>query len=134
MGLFPVVRAATNQYIKALRFVSLAAATGLFIAWFGIGDNMKIQFLAASIIVYLLPVVIQKIDGVEKVYVQTAYTLNANKFQTIVSVFIPAVMSKIIDDVRILVAISWTYITIAEALNMTGGQVDSYNVSLFLEV
>lgn len=121
MGLFPVVRAATNQYIKALRFIPLAAATGLFIAWYGIGDNMKVQFLAVSIIVYLLPVVIQRIDDVESVYVQTAYTLGAKKRQTISSVFVPAVLSKIIDDTRILVAISWTYITIAEALNMTGG-------------
>jgi NitT/TauT family transport system permease protein len=121
MGLFPIVRAATDRYIKALRFVPLAAATGLFIAWFGIGDNMKVQFLAASILVYLLPVVIQRVDDVETVYVHTAYTLGANKRQTILSVFVPAVLSKMFDDVRILVAISWTYITIAEALNMTGG-------------
>jgi NitT/TauT family transport system permease protein len=121
MGLFPVVRAATNQYIKALRFIPLAAATGLFIAWCGIGDNMKVQFLAVSIIVYLLPVVIQRIDDVENVYVQTAFTLGAGKIQTITSVFAPSVLSKVLDDTRILVAISWTYITIAEALNMTGG-------------
>lgn len=121
MGLFPVVRVATDKYIKALRFIPLAAATGLFIAWFGIGDNMKIQFLAASIMVYLLPVVIQRIDDVETVYVHTAYTLGAKNIQIIKSVFAPAVTSKLIDDTRILVAISWTYITIAEALNMTGG-------------
>jgi NitT/TauT family transport system permease protein len=121
MGLFPVIRAATDKYIKALRFLPLAAATGLFISWFHIGDNMKIQFLAVSIIVYLLPVVIQRIDDTENVYVHTAYTLGANKFQTIFTVFLPSVISKIIDDIRILVAISWTYITIAEALNMTSG-------------
>lgn len=121
MGLFPIVRAATNQYIKALRFIPLAAATGLFIAWYGIGDNMKVQFLAVSIIVYLLPVIIQRIDDVENVYVQTAFTLGAKKRQIISSVFIPSVLSKVLDDTRILVAISWTYITIAEALNMTGG-------------
>jgi len=121
MGLFPIARVSTDKYVKALRFVPLAAATGVFIAWFGIGDNMKIQFLAASIVVYLLPVTIQRVDDVEKVFVQTAFTLGANKQQTIFSVFVPAVLSKILDDTRILVAISWTYITIAEALNMTGG-------------
>lgn len=121
MGLFPVLRVATDKYVKALRFIPLAAATGLFISWFHIGDNMKIQFLAASIIVYLIPVIIQRIDDVADVYVHTAYTLGASKFQTITSVFIPAIKSVIIDDIRILVAISWTYITIAEALNMTKG-------------
>ncbi|MBN1984520.1 MAG: ABC transporter permease subunit [Chitinivibrionales bacterium] len=121
IGLFPILRACFTKYIEALRFVPLAAATGLFIAWFGIDDSMKIQFLAVSIIVYLLPVVIQRIDDVDDVYVQTAHTLGANQWQKIVSVFAPAVMSRIIDDIRVLVAISWTYITIAEALNMTGG-------------
>jgi NitT/TauT family transport system permease protein len=121
MGLFPVIRIATDKYVKALRFIPLAAATGLFISWFHIGDNMKIQFLSASIIVYLIPVIIQRIDDVADVYVHTAYTLGANKFQTIFTVFVPAVKSVIVDDIRILVAISWTYITIAEALNMTKG-------------
>lgn len=121
IGLFPALRACFTKYIEALRFVPLAAATGLFIAWFGIDDTMKIQFLAVSIIVYLLPVVIQRIDEVDDVYVQTAHTLGATMLQKIQSVFVPAVLSKIIDDIRVLVAISWTYITIAEALNMTGG-------------
>lgn len=128
MGLFPVIRVATNQYIKALRFVPLAAATGLFIAWCGIGDNMKVQFLAVTIIVYLVPVVIQRIDDVEKVYVQTAYTLGAKPHQIISTVFIPAVLSKVLDDTRILVAISWTYITIAEALNMSAGGIGALTI------
>jgi NitT/TauT family transport system permease protein len=121
IGLFPVLRACFTKYIEALRFVPLAVATGLFIAWFGIGDTMKIQFLAVSIIVYLLPVVIQRIDEVDEVYLQTAHTLGAGIWQKITSVFVPSVLSRIVDDVRVLVAISWTYITIAEALNMTGG-------------
>lgn len=121
MGLFPVIRIATDKYLKALRFVPLAAATGLFISWFHLNDNMKVQFLAVSIIVYLLPVVIQRVDDVENVYVHTAYTLGANKWQTIFTVFLPSVKSRIVDDIRILVAISWTYITIAEGVYMTKG-------------
>jgi len=121
IGLFPVFRGLADFATKAMRFIPLAAATGLFISWFGIGTNMKVQFLAVSIIVYLLPVVIQRIDDVEEVYVQTAFTLGASKLQMILSVFLPAVVSRVWKDVIVLVAISWTYITIAEALNMTGG-------------
>ncbi|MCB1191688.1 MAG: ABC transporter permease subunit [Leptospiraceae bacterium] len=121
IGLFPVFRAMMDKYVQAMRFIPLAATTGLFIIWFGIYDNMKVQFLACSIVVYLLPVVVQRIDEVEKVYEQTAFTLGASKRQMIFTVYLPAVLSRIIDDIRVLVAISWTYITIAEALNMTGG-------------
>ncbi len=121
IGLFPLFRALFSRQVDALRFIPLTAVTGLFIAWFGIGSDMKVLFLAFGIIVYLLPVVVQRIDEVEKVYLQTVYTLGASKWQKIRSVFIPAVLSKISDDVRVLVAISWTYIIVAELVNKTGG-------------
>ena len=104
-----------------MRYIPLTATTGLFIAWYGIYTNMKVQFLAFGIIVYLLPVVIQRVDEVEDVYVDTVYTLGATKWQTVKSVFIPAVLSKISDDIRVLVAISWTYIIVAELVNKQGG-------------
>lgn len=121
MGLIPVVRAATDRYIKALRFLPLAATTGIFISWFHLTDNMKIQFLAVSIIVYLVPIIIQRVDDVLDVYVHTAYTLGASKIQILFTVFLPAIKSVIVDDIRILVAISWTYITIAETVYMSQG-------------
>lgn len=121
IGLFPLFRELSGKYIDALRFVPLTALTGLFIAWFGIETNMKVQFLAFGIVVYLLPVVIQRIYEVEKVYPQTAYTLGAVKWQTIKSVYFPAVISKVSDDIRVLTAISWTYIIVPEMINKNGG-------------
>ena len=99
----------------------LTAVTGLFIAWFGIDSEMKIAFLAFGILVYLLPVIVQRIDEVEEVYVQTAYTLGASNWQQIRTVFIPAVLSRVSDDIRVLVAISWTYIIVAELVNANSG-------------
>ncbi|OWY20770.1 ABC transporter permease [Sphingobacteriales bacterium UPWRP_1] len=121
IGLFPIFRALFNRSIDALRFVPLTAVTGLFIAWFGIGTAMKVQFLAFGIFVYLLPVVVQRIDEVDSVYEQTAFTLGASKLQQIRTVFIPSVISRISDDVRVLVAISWTYIIVAELVNANSG-------------
>lgn len=121
IGLFPLFRGLFSRNINALRFLPLTALTGMFIAWFGIETNMKVQFLAFGILVYLLPVVVQRIDEVEEVYLQTVFTLGANKWQTIRTVFIPSVFSRISDDVRVLVAISWTYIIVAELINNTGG-------------
>lgn len=121
IGLFPFARTIMDRYIQSVRFLPLTAMTGLFIAWFGIQTNMKVQFLAFGIFVYLLPVVIQRVDEVKQVYVQTAQTLGASKWQIIKSVFIPSVFSRVSDDVRVLVAISWTYIIIAELVNNQGG-------------
>jgi NitT/TauT family transport system permease protein len=121
IGLFPICREMFRKYLDAIRFIPLTAVTGIFIAWYGIYDNMKIQFLSFGIIVYLLPVVVQRVMEVDDVYVQTVKTLSNRKRQIIKSVFIPAVTSKVFDDIRVLVAISWTYIIVAELINKTGG-------------
>jgi len=121
IGLFPIFRGLFSKQVNAMRYLPLTALTGLFIIWFGIEDQMKIAFLAFGIIVYLLPVVVQRIDEVEDVYLKTVFTLGATNWQTIRTVYLPAVMSKLMDDIRVLTAISWTYIIIAELLNRQGG-------------
>lgn len=121
IGLYPIFKSLSSRYIDAIRFIPLTAVIGLFIVWFGIEATMKVQFLSFGIFVYLLPVVVLRTGSTEEIYKQTAYTLGATKWQTIKSVFIPDVLSKIFDDIRVLVAISWTYIIVAEVVNQTGG-------------
>jgi NitT/TauT family transport system permease protein len=121
IGLVPILRGLFSRILDAGRFIPLTAVTGIFILWFGIGNEMKVIFLSFGILVYLIPVVVQRIDEVQSVYLHTVYTLAATAWQTVRSVYIPYVMSKLIDDVRVLTAISWTYITIAEMLNKSGG-------------
>lgn len=121
VGLTPAIRTTYKKPIDALRFLPLTAVTGLFISWFGIDNPMKIHFLAFGILVYLLPTIIQRINEVDDIYLKTVYTLGANKWQTIKTIYFPNVLSKLSDDTRVLVAISWTYIIIAEMLNSTGG-------------
>lgn len=121
IGLVPLVRQLFSKQVDALRYLPLTAVTGLFILWFGIGDTMKVAFLAFGILVYLLPVVVQRIDEVGDVYKKTAFTLGATDWQLVRTVYGPSVLSKLIDDIRVLTAISWTYIIIAELLNRDGG-------------
>ena len=121
IGLIPLFRGLFNRIVDAGRFIPLAAVTGIFILWLGIGSEMKVSFLAFGILVYLIPVVVQRIDEVQDVYLHTVFTLGANAWQTVKTVYLPYVLSKLIDDIRVLTAISWTYITIVEMLNKSGG-------------
>jgi ABC-type nitrate/sulfonate/bicarbonate transport system permease component len=121
IGLVPFFKSLWGRYIDAIRFVPLSAVTGLFIAWFGLYLNMKVQFLAFGIFVFLAPVVVQRIKEVDQIYLQTSFTLGATSWQTIWGVYWPHVTSKIIDDVRVLTAISWTYIIVAEVQNAGDG-------------
>lgn len=121
IGLLPVFRGLFSRQVDTLRYLPLTAVTVVFITWFGLEDQMKIAFLAFGILVYLLPVVVQRIDEVDDVFLKTTFTLGATDWQTVRTVYWPAVMSKLMDDIRVLTAISWTYIIIAELLNRQGG-------------
>ncbi|MDF1696032.1 MAG: ABC transporter permease subunit [Saprospiraceae bacterium] len=121
IGLFPLFRGLFQRYMEAIRFVPLTATLGLFIVWFGIGVSMKSMFMAFGIFIFLLPVVVQRIDEVKSVYLKTVYTLGATNWQTIRTVYIPSVMSRLWDDIRIMTAISWTYIVFIEANGSEGG-------------
>ena len=116
LGLFAPLGAVFNRPLEAIRYIPLTAVTGLFIAWFGIYMNMKVQFLSFGIFVYLLPVVVQRVKELDEVYVQSAST-----WQIITKVFLPGVLSRVSDDIRVLTAISWTYIIVAELVNNEGG-------------
>lgn len=121
LSLFPIFRTMFSRQIDALRYLPLSALTGLFIIWFGLGDAMKIAFLAVGILVYLIPVVMQRINEVDDTLVQTGDTMGASGWQKIKKVFFPASISSLMDDIRVLTAISWTYIIIAELLNKQKG-------------
>jgi len=121
MGLIPDVRSLISKYFDAFRFLPLPAISGIFVALFGMEVSMKIHFLSFGIMLYLIPVVVQRIDEIETIHKQTITTLGASKWQKIKHLYFPYAMSKISDDIRVLVAISWTYIVIVELYNKEGG-------------
>jgi NitT/TauT family transport system permease protein len=110
-----------DKPINALRFIPITALGGIFIAISGLSIWTKILFLAFGIWVYLVPVVIQRLQEVSGTHLQMMQTLGATKWQIFKNVQWPYVTSRLSDDIRILVGISWTYIIVAELKNVQGG-------------
>jgi NitT/TauT family transport system permease protein len=126
IGLIPFFRHLVSKQIEAIRFTPLPATTGIFMALFGIGLGVKVEFLAFGIFVYLLPAIAQRIKDIEtddhlKALQQTMWTLNASPWMMLKHFYIPSVLSRFSMDVINLVAVSWTYIVIAEMVNAQGG-------------
>lgn len=119
----PLAKALFSRQIDTLRYVPLTALSPIFFLIFTSDQSepFKVTFLAFGILVYLLPVVMQRLWETEDVYLKTAYTLGASDWQLVRTVYVPAVLSKLIDDIRVLTAISWTYIIIAEVYYRTDG-------------
>ncbi len=121
IGIFAPLKSFFGPSLYSFRYIPITALTPIMIAWFGIHDNMKVQFLSLGITVFLLPAVIERTRETLDIYMQTAKTLGATKRQIITSVFIPDVIGRIMPDIRIMTAMSWTYIIMAEMINKTGG-------------
>lgn len=128
IGIFPAMDALFRKYFEAIRYLPLPAASGIFIAIFGLGFGMKAKFLAFGIIIFTLPALMQKITdlqnpGNEKdyTYIESAKTLGMTSWQMFRYVYWPYVMDKLYQDIRSLVAISYTYVVISECFNKEGG-------------
>jgi len=99
----------------------ISAFIPLLILWFGIYEKQKIAFLFLGVFVYLLPVVVTAIRAVPEELVQTARTLGASKAQVVRTVLLPSALPDIFDSFRVMNAISWTYVILAEAVNPEHG-------------
>jgi len=121
MGSWEPINRLFAPVMAPLRYLPISAFIPLLILWLGIGESQKIAFLFLGVFVYLLPVVETAIRGVPDELVQTAYTLGASRFQVIRTVLVPAALPDIFDSFRVMNAISWTYVILAEFVNAPAG-------------
>ncbi len=117
MGSFEPINRFFEPVMAPLRFMPISAFIPLLIVWFGIDEAQKIAFLFLGVFVYLLPVVVSAIRAVPQEYVDTAYTLGASRAQVIFTVLVPAALPEIFESFRVMNAIAWTYVILAEAVN-----------------
>ena len=121
MGAFEAINRVFEPIVAPLRYMPISAFIPLLILWFGIYEKQKIAFLFLGVFVYLLPVVVTAVRAVPEELVQTALTLGASKMQVIRTVLVPAALPEICDSFRVMNAISWTYVILAEAVNPEHG-------------
>lgn len=121
MGSYEAISRVFEPVVSPLRYMPISAFIPLLILWFGIYEKQKIAFLFLGVFVYLLPVVVSAIKGVPEELVQTALTLGATPGQVVRSVLVPAALPEIWDSFRVMNAISWTYVILAEAVNPEHG-------------
>lgn len=95
-------------------YVPVVTLIPLTIAWFSLGELQKIGFLFIGTFVFLLPLVVKTIMEVDDIFLQTGYTLGANRWQTMRYVLIPCAKSRIYNHLRLFYGVGWGYIILAE--------------------
>ena len=121
MGAFTKVRALFNPLAVMGSYLPIAAIVPLTMSWFGTGELQKVMFLAIASFVVLLPLVVKAIDDVDAVYLNTAYTLGANRLQAVTKVLLGVAAPEVFDALRLTVGIGWAYIILAEIVDAERG-------------
>jgi ABC-type nitrate/sulfonate/bicarbonate transport system permease component len=121
MGSFGTFRSMFSPTTTASGYIPIATLLPLTMSWFGTGELQKIVFLSLAFGIYLLPMVIGAIDAVPEVYLKTAATLGATRFDQVFRVLIPVALPSIWHGMRLAFGVGWTYLVLAEAVVMDGG-------------
>lgn len=121
MGTFKAVEAFANPFVSAWRYLPAPAFIPILLMWFGTGEAPKIALLTIGVVFFLITLIMDHTRGVRTELIETALTLGGTNGQVLWTVVVPAVMPKIMAAMRQMLAVSWTYLVIAEIVASTTG-------------
>ncbi len=121
MGASPRINALLSPMVDPFRSAPIVALLPILVMWFGIDELMKVVFLFAGSVVYLVPMVRDAILAVPQSYWISARDLGATPFECIYRTIVPMAMPRIADAIIVSISVMWTYITVAEYVNAREG-------------
>ncbi len=121
MGSFRRVEAFVNPLVSAWRYLPAPSFIPLLLMWFGTGDGQKIALLFIGVLWFLITLIMDHVKAVRTELIETSMTLGGNRWQILRTVIVPAAMPNIVVAMRQMLAVSWTYLVIAEIVAATTG-------------
>jgi NitT/TauT family transport system permease protein len=121
MGAFPVVAAFFNPLVSPFRYLPAPAFIPLLLMWLGAGDAQKIALLFLGVVWFLVTLIADHVRSVKMELIETALTLGASTRQVLGGVVLRASLPGLVDIARQMLAVSWTYLVIAEIVAATDG-------------
>ncbi|MEV3962220.1 ABC transporter permease [Nocardia sp. NPDC050193] len=120
-GLSRIGEALVDGPVQIKRSIPTLALIPLFIVWFGIGEEMKLVVITASV---LVPVYINthaSLRGVDARYVELAQAVGLSRWGFIRRVALPGSLPGFFTGLRLAVTISWLALVVVEQVNATSG-------------
>ncbi len=121
MGSFTKIRALFNPLATLGAYLPIPALVPLTLSLLGTGERQKVGFLALAFLIYLLPLIVAAVDKVDDVFVKTALTLGASKWQVVSRVLFGVSWADIYQSLRLGFGIGWSYILLAEMVDIGQG-------------
>jgi len=121
MGCFAHLRAMVNPTTSGFRYLPAASFIPLLLVWFGPTDLAKMGLLFIGVIFFLIALILDNTEAVPVEYVEAALTMGAPRKQVVLGVIAPAAAPAILDSMRNMIAVGWTYLVIAEIVGAQDG-------------
>lgn len=121
MGSFVRVDAVLNPLLGAWRYLPAPAFIPLLLMWLGTGDTQKITLLLMGVVFFLVIMLADVTRQTPKVLIETAKTLGGGRRIILWSVMFRHSLPGYVDTCRQMLAVSWTYLVIAEIVAATDG-------------
>jgi NitT/TauT family transport system permease protein len=121
MGSFRAAEAFVNPFVSAWRYLPAPAFIPVLLMWFGTGEGPKLALLFIGVVFFLITLIMDHTRQVRSELIETSMTLGASRAQVLWTVIVPAVLPNILVAMRQMLAVSWTYLVIAEIVASTTG-------------
>ncbi len=121
MGCFDNMRALINPVVSGARYLPAASFIPLLLVWFGPTDTQKMALLFLGVIFFLVALVLDNTRAVQRELIEAALTMGASKRQIVLGVVSRAATPAILDSMRTMIAVGWTYLVIAEIVAAQDG-------------
>ncbi len=121
MGAFSPVAGFLNALVSPFRYLPAPSFVPLLLMWLGTGDSQKIALLVIGVVFFLISLFMDNTRAVSPELVECSRTLGASRAKVIWNVLLPAALPSYVDTARQMLAVSWTYLVIAEIVAATDG-------------
>jgi NitT/TauT family transport system permease protein len=121
MGAFTPIAALLNPLVAGFRYLPATAFIPLFLMWLGAGEEQKLALLFVGVVFFLITLLMDNTRAVRAELIDTARTLGADRRQILRTVIWRAAFPSYVDTLRQMLAVSWTYLVVAEIVATTDG-------------
>ncbi len=121
MGLSNRWRGIFDPVVELLRPIPPLALIPLFIVWFGIGEEGKVNLLLFAAVWIMVIAARSGVLAVNTTKVHAAYSLGASKPQVLRHVILPNALPEIFTGLRVAIGVCWGTLVAAELLGASSG-------------
>lgn len=121
MGLSSRWRGIFDPVVELLRPIPPLALIPLFIVWFGIGEEGKVNLLLFAAVWIMVIAARSGVLAVNTTKVHAAYALGAGKAQVLRHVILPNALPEIFTGLRVAIGVCWGTLVAAELLGASAG-------------